>query len=66
MMKDSEENGVREIDKLLVSMGIKPSAEEMLRKGPMNLMRLIMGRRTVNQEDPATTRRGGQGDDAEE
>jgi hypothetical protein len=42
-MKDSENNGVGEINELLVRMGRKPNAEEMLKKDPKGLMRMIMG-----------------------
>ncbi|KAH8704325.1 hypothetical protein GQ44DRAFT_732531 [Phaeosphaeriaceae sp. PMI808] len=41
-MKDSEENGIREINELLISMGRKSNAEEMLKKDPMGLMKIIM------------------------
>lgn len=65
-MKDFEENGVCEINDLLVSMGMKANAEEMLRKDPMGFMRLIMGEENdgtgkilplVDEEDEETKER---------
>jgi hypothetical protein len=61
--KDSEENEICEINELLVSIRMKPDAEEMLKKDPVGLMKLIMGEESGGDwEDSAAGRRGGRGD----